>query len=40
MQKGVPAYEIEAAGKAVIVIELVELTCAHPPEAAMVLVTV
>ena len=40
MQKGVPAYEIVAAGRAVIVMVLVAVTWAQPPAAAMVLVTV
>ena len=40
MQKGEPAYEIVAAGNVVMVIGLVAVTCAQPPDAAMVLVTV
>ena len=40
LQKGVPAYEIVATGKAVMVIELVAVTMAQPAAAAMVLVTV
>jgi len=39
VQKG-PAYEIVAVGTAVIVTELVAVTCGHPPAAAIVLVTV
>src|SRR5205823_14623134 len=40
LQNGVPAYEMVAVGTAVIVIELVAVTWAHPPDAAIVLVTV
>jgi hypothetical protein len=37
---GDPAYEIVAAGRVVIVMEPVAVTTAHPPDAAMVFVTV
>jgi hypothetical protein len=40
LQKGDPAYDIVAAGNVVIVMELVAVTAAQPPEAAIVLVTV
>ena len=40
LQNGVPVYEIVAAGRVVIVIGLVAVTTAQPPEAAIVLVTV
>jgi hypothetical protein len=40
LQKGVPAYDIVAAGEVVIVIVLVAVTIPQPPPAAIVFVTV
>ena len=40
VQNGVPAYEIVAAGKAVIVTEVVTGIAAQPPLAGMVYITV
>jgi len=39
-QYGVPAYEIVAAGKSVIVMLVVAVTCPQPPVGAIVYVTV
>jgi hypothetical protein len=40
LQKGVPAYDMVAAGEVVIVIVLVAVTIPQPPAAANVFVTV
>jgi hypothetical protein len=40
LQNGVPAYVMLAVGNAVIVIGVVAVTTAQPPDAAIVLVTV
>ena len=40
LQKGVPAYEIVAVGTAVIIIVVVAITAAQPPDAGVVYVTV